>query len=110
MYCPGYSSVPAARLARQDGARCLCFHQCLPDSDHCGASSRLRYGPLWRCGDCLCHTNGLRAPGVMVSAYLSKLIRQERIFVAIAGGWIVLCALVLVDLQIGNRLYFPTVT
>src|SRR5690349_14688184 len=37
-------------------------------------------------------------------------LRRDGIWLALAVGWVVLCALTLVDLQIGRRLYFPTVT
>jgi hypothetical protein len=40
----------------------------------------------------------------------SSAIKERSVFLAITAGWVVVAIFVLVDLQIGNRLYFPTVT
>ena len=41
---------------------------------------------------------------------LRAIFKNEIIFLAIVAGWVLLSAFTLVDLQIGHRLYFPTVT
>ncbi len=41
---------------------------------------------------------------------LRTIFKGEMVFLAIVAAWVLLATLTLVDLQIGHRLYFPTVT
>jgi hypothetical protein len=43
-------------------------------------------------------------------AAMRTFFKRGRVFLAIIGGWVVLAELRLADLQIGRRLYFPTVS
>ena len=43
-------------------------------------------------------------------AAMRSLFQRDFVYLAIVAAWVVLGSLMLVDLQIGNRLYFPTVT